>query len=86
MRAGLDRLVDMENVSFFTEVVSPAKRLRVPIIENSKGLCCFFLEIAQDGIVQLQGFSESTIGSSVVAAGGEAGDIELTKLLATLTE
>ncbi len=86
MRTRFDRLVDMEHLAVFADVVGPTERNGSVLVDNPEGLCRFLTGVAQDRIIKFERFCKTTIGISVVAACGKVSDIEFTQLLATLTE
>lgn len=86
MRASFDLLVDMKDLAICSDVISPAVWHGPLVSDHAIGSCRGLTRIAQNGIVQFERFGETLIGIGVIAASGKIGHLELTQLLATLTE
>ena len=86
MVARFDILVDRQDFSIFADVKRPAKRHLALGIDNPVSLGDFCAGIAQDRIVQLDGFGELRVFVRRIATGCEIGDIKFTDVVAARTE
>ncbi len=82
----LDLTIDMENSSVFTDIERPSLRQAAVLMNDAVSASCPFTGVAQNGVVSVQGFGESSVFFSGVAASGEVGDVKGSQDGAILTE
>lgn len=82
--SGTDTAVDVKDLAIFADIKRhPGSK---PSLKNTVSICHFPHRIAQDRVVELQGFCKFCVGFYVVAARSEISHLKLLNLFAALTE
>jgi len=79
-------LVDVEDFAVCADIESVPRGVGAQRFQNAIRLGHILARIAENGIVELQGFGEFPVGLGIVDAGGVQGDLETLDLIAALTE
>ena len=86
MCAGLHALINEEDLSVFPDVKGPARGILAFAANHAVGLGRFASGVAQDWVIQFEGFSEFFVRLRGVATSGKISDVELADFLAARTE
>lgn len=78
--------IDMQNLPVFPNVVSPPGSHLPSVGQEAVSRGGLSFGIAQDRIIQVEGFGEFLVHVGGIAAGGEIGDVEFPDFLAARTE
>ena len=86
MTGRLDRLVDKQNLAVRADVERPAEGKRTLLSDHTVGFRYFAAGVAQNREVEFQRFSESFVLFGKITTRSEIGRVELTQVVAALTE